>query len=343
MTVAVQQPGQKKDPLETIMKGLTVANSILGIKANIDQSALAQKQSAERETALARQKILQDREDEAYAQAQADKKFAQAGGLSADKAAELTAKGFSFGPAGAAGSQQVTLRTPQGEQAFSLVAPKKEGISEYQKQMLELQKYKIAADQTKATEAQQKIVNEGARKLSDAIEKTGVTDVYTALDKLDKKIGIDGSEDIPGVGQTAMLPGIALSQEGKDVRQLIQGLTNTILKARSGGAITEPEAERLLAEIGTGITKTDADLRRGLQNVRDTFRIKLELAESGAPEESVSIYRQRKGSIHSQLPLFMKKADQILEDELRNQNELPDLDALINEELDQRKNPRGGI
>lgn len=302
MAVAVHQPQRKDDAFDKIAKGLAVANSILGIKQGLEDRQLKKDQLAADQE---RQKVLDARQDEAYAQQKQDRDFAMQGGISPAQQVDLASKGFTFGAPGAEGAPQVSIRTPQGIQQASVVAPKKEtGLTAYQKEMIELQKWKIAGQQSKDDVQRTKIANEGARKLSDAIEKTGITEVYTALDKLNKKIGIDGTDDIPGVGQTASLPGLVISQDGKEVRQLVQQLTNTILKARSGGAVTPQEADRLLEELGTGLTKTDEDLRRGLRSVRDMFRAKVALAESGAPEDSLALYRQRKGAIHSDSDVF---------------------------------------
>jgi len=315
MTVAVQPRAPKEDAFSKIAKGLQVAQSILGIKQSFDQSAIQQ-------DALARQKELQGREDEKYAQEQEKLSFEKAGGLSNEKALDLASKGYTFGAPGVQGAQQVSLRTPNGIQTASVIAPKAKGMTEFERQKLELEKYKIASQQTKDAAQQKKIFSEGSRKLADSIEKTGVADVIGALESLDKKIDIDGDSDIPGVGLTGGLGTLTISEDGKSVRQLVQNVQNTLLKARSGGAISDGEAQRLMDELGVGLTKSDADLRRGLQMVRDTLRTKIQLAESGAPEESVYEYRNRKGAIHSELPLFTKiKATEITDS---------DIDAEIN-------------
>ena len=46
MPVAVQRPARKRDSIETIMAGLQVANTILGIKSNIDRSEIQAQQQA---------------------------------------------------------------------------------------------------------------------------------------------------------------------------------------------------------------------------------------------------------------------------------------------------------
>lgn len=352
MTVAVYQPQQnREDPLTKIAKGLSVASSILGIKNSIDQNELKKQefsqQAEDRTAANARRQILEGRQDEAYTTEKQKQAFELAGGISNEKALDLSSKGFSFGLPGAKGAQQATIRTPQGDQVVSIVPPKPKGMTEFERQKLDLEKYKIAAAQTKDFEQQKKIINEGSRKLADAIEKTGVGDVISALEKLDKKVGIDADSDIPGVGLTGGLGSLTISEDGKNVRQLVKNVQNTLLKARSGGAISEGEAERLLDELGVGLTRSDKDLRRGLQMVRDTLRTKIELAESGAPEESVLEYRKRPGAIHSQRDLFLKKANELLEQELSGDQQNLDLqkqiDQEILQELQNRKNPRGGI
>ena len=292
MAVAVQGPREKKDPLTTIMQGLSIARDVYGIKANMDAS-----DRAERDQGLA---------DAQRADAAKRQEFADRGGITKQQQIELAGKGFDFSPTQKEGAIPGFIIGQGGKEDptfLSKAAPKTETMTAYQKASLEAQNRREALASTKDERQAKKLVEEGARKLADAVDKTGISDVLTTLKKLDAKIGgLDSDSDIPGVGPSDSR--FDWSDDGKEVRQLASGLKNVILKARSGGAVTPDEADRLLAEIEGGLFKTDADFRRGLVNLRDTMRAKLALQEAGAPEESLALYRGRKGSIHSDDPIF---------------------------------------
>ena len=145
--------------------------------------------------------------------------------------------------------------------------------------------------------------------------------------KLDKAIpgGIEGDEsdgDIPGVGGISNVSGaslfgvnvgsparLLLSEEGKNVRQLADNVKNALLKARSGGAVTDNEASRLTQELGQGLFSTDNDFRRGLKNIKDIFRDKVALIESGSDPDILADYRRQKGALTTEDSFFSNWAN----------------------------------
>lgn len=87
-------------------------------------------------------------------------------------------------------------------------------------------------------------------------QQYAIPDLESSISDLDKQVvpgGIenwDGS-DIPGVaGADSKLPINQLSAKGRKNRQIAQSLVNKLLKARSGGAVSDGEATRLLGELG---------------------------------------------------------------------------------------------
>ena len=102
-------------------------------------------------------------------------------------------------------------------------------------------------------------------------------------------------EDIPGFGGTAFLPDIAISREGQNIRQEIATIRNSILKARSGGAVTPSEAGRMLEELGTGVGRTDAQMRRGIKNARKVLETRLKSTFAGFSKEAVEEFGGRGG------------------------------------------------
>lgn len=133
-----------------------------------------------------------------------------------------------------------------------------------------------------------------AEKLSKRVEGTGVADLVGALDRLDALVPEKGN--IEGVGYLGGLkPMAALSENGKSIQQEVAQVQNAILKARSGGAVTPAESDRLLKELGTGAFSSEDQLRRGLNNVRRTFGNKLKSIEAGYPKDALAVYRESGG------------------------------------------------
>lgn len=90
--------------------------------------------------------------------------------------------------------------------------------------------------------------------LTNKLNDLGIPSLKRDINKLDEIVGLDSWEegtDIPGVtGAEAKVPMNKLSQKSVQVRQAAQGVANQILKLRSGGAVSDGEANRLLKEIG---------------------------------------------------------------------------------------------
>jgi hypothetical protein len=161
--------------------------------------------------------------------------------------------------------------------------------------------------------------------------------LYTDVQRLDKAIGdplmdlvqsasdirgqlskykpdAEGRVDLPGYGPMAQwLPGALVGEEGRTLRSTIQGLENKLLKARSGGAVSVPEAERLGVELQTARNATteneligalnrfaaglDASLQRKFATARPEVKERY-LLESQVPETIGPIY-----DLESQAPI----------------------------------------
>jgi len=115
-----------------------------------------------------------------------------------------------------------------------------------------------------------------------------------AEDKIDELLSKTGN--IPGFGTGAALPDILVGSTGREVRQLVQTLTNITLKDRSGAAVTTPEFERLKKELGTSLGKTDQDLIKGLINFRKQLNSVVGTALAGTDEEDLNRYFETGGA-----------------------------------------------
>ena len=145
------------------------------------------------------------------------------------------------------------------------------------------------------TRAEQK-AERGAEKYSTMLENSGLAEVSQMLKNVNDILPQEG--DIPGFGYgSGIQPDLLTSKEGVDMRQAVAGLRNSILKARSGGAVTPQEAERFLQELGEGTFKSDDQLRTGVKNVTQALQNRIANVAAGVPKESLDIYAERGGKI----------------------------------------------
>jgi hypothetical protein len=153
-----------------------------------------------------------------------------------------------------------------------------------------------ATNRSRDLERQQRFEDDRVKAYTDNLQKSGLSELAEAVIRTDRAIGgLDSTSDVPGVGAGAFVPGQMLDNKGRDARQEVAALRNVILKARSGGAVTEPEADRFLQELGSGMGQTDAQLRTGLRIIRDQVASKLRDAQMGLRPELLDVYRQRGG------------------------------------------------
>ena len=144
---------------------------------------------------------------------------------------------------------------------------------------------------------QQKELDKKVERFSKEIEKSGVGGTESVLADIESKITEirkdDKNADIPGFGATAKLPDFMLTEKGKQLRQRVATLFNTVLKDRSGAAVTSQELTRLKNEFGQGLIKTDDQLLDALDRFRNVLdEHKLTLA-AGYDDDVVSTWQSR--------------------------------------------------
>jgi len=126
------------------------------------------------------------------------------------------------------------------------------------------------------------------------LDKTNVPQFESLLSDIEADIG--KFKDIPGYGGImGNLPTFLQTEEGRALRQKIATLRNLTLKDRSGAAVTNQELTRLLEELGTGMLKTDADLKRGLSGVRKNLDAVKQNVVAGVDDDTLNEYQQRGG------------------------------------------------
>ncbi len=157
-------------------------------------------------------------------------------------------------------------------------------------------RFETTVERQKTRQRQQDV-----QKLSLQFGKNGIPESLNTLKRLDKLIigGLDDPKgDIAGRGKTGNFPDFFLSPRGKELRQVTAELRNSILKMRSGGAVTPSEAARLLEELGLSggfipTLKTDKQFITGLKRVRDKIRDKLATIEAGFDPETNKTFQDR--------------------------------------------------
>lgn len=186
-----------------------------------------------------------------------------------------------------------------------------------QDRVLQAQERAASRQEKQFAKQDEREVKKEATDLSKSLGKDSLPEVFTAIkdidemtgglydpkavQKLDKVAGAPGftaSFKIP-LTQIAPLENAALKGEDLKLYQRVASLRNSYLKLRSGGAVTDPEAERFLAEMGQGGIRTGEQLQNGLQSLASAVNTTVQNIESGHSPEAVAEYRRRKGPVSS--------------------------------------------
>ncbi len=114
-------------------------------------------------------------------------------------------------------------------------------------------------------------------KLNDAYEKGGILDLEASFNVLDESLmpyldesgNIKEGGGIPGIGNIqGKLPEILMTEAASEVRANFAKVANTILKARSGAAVTTPEMKRLAKELQNSIGTSDSKMMTAYRNLQ---------------------------------------------------------------------------
>lgn len=175
--------------------------------------------------------------------------------------------------------------------------------------------------QEKADKAQarmdERLIRQETQALSKRLEADSIPEVINSINQIDKEVGGLYSEEatkkfdkIAGASgffasmkipftDIAPLESMSIDKKDKDLYRAIAALRNNYLKLRSGGAVTSPEADRFLQELGSGNIRSGADLQGGVQLLTDAIRSKVKTIESGYTPESVALLTERGNPIAS--------------------------------------------
>lgn len=129
------------------------------------------------------------------------------------------------------------------------------------------------------------------RNLARDLTKAGVPEISEGINLINAELAKYEDGDIPGMGGLAnALPG--MSGEARHIKSLVGRVRNIILKARSGGAVTPQEADRLLEEFSLGITNTDEDFKRAWADFQNVFSTGVSNIYAGYSPDVVDSYMQ---------------------------------------------------
>ncbi len=193
---------------------------------------------------------------------------------------------------------------PEGVQA-GIVNQKAGMVTPYQQQMIDMKREQIEEakrlkEEQVAREKQVRIEGQ-AEKLADKLGDKSIPELATGMNDLKALITEYEGADVPGFGKTGWAPRFLLSDGGKDMRQAVDKVKNLILSARSGAAVTESEASRLLSELGIDEkgnykARTDDELRQGVMSAYNGLRAVLKNRKAGVDPEAVKLYKERGGT-----------------------------------------------
>lgn len=135
-----------------------------------------------------------------------------------------------------------------------------------------------------------------ATQFANSMEKSGIPQAQQTLDQIKSIVAKYPPGQLPGYGIVeGMKPMWALSQDGQQLRQAVQQLSNINLKARSGAAVTQQEFERFKQELGTSSMVPESRLRQGIDQMQNLVEAQKRNYVAGAPRDTVATYEANGG------------------------------------------------
>ena len=132
---------------------------------------------------------------------------------------------------------------------------------------------------------------------SNQLQKIGIPQAQQQLDYIQQTIDKNGGS-IPGYGRAeSLMPDFLVSAEGQAMRQAVASFANVLLKTRSGAAVTEPEQQRFLQELGTGKLMSEDRLKQGLEMMKGLLESEKKNAAAGVSNDVLDSYMGTPGAI----------------------------------------------
>jgi regulatory protein YycI of two-component signal transduction system YycFG len=218
----------------------------------------------------------------------------------------------------------------QAAQMFDAEFKRRQQDKQFAIQMSKVDQAEAKAERTQA-KLDDRLMRQETQALSKRLEADSVPEVVNSIKQIDKEVGglysdeasvkfdkIAGSTGwwaglkIPFT-ELAPLESALIADKDKPLFQAVAALRNNYLKLRSGGAVTSPEADRFLQELGQGNIRSGKDLQNGIQLLTDAMREKVKTIEAGYTPEAVKLLAERGAPVSSKnIPSAGQKKEAVM-------------------------------
>ena len=157
--------------------------------------------------------------------------------------------------------------------------------------------------QAEAMTASDKALIRGVTDLSKRLEKAQIPDLRAGVSAIDEELApyIQAGGELPGIGYLSNV-GPAFTKDGRRMQARVAKIRNMILKARSGGAVTPSEADRLLQEFALGAFNSDEEFLASWADFKDSLAQGERNIYAGYDPIIVDQYEMNVRSLDSQAP-----------------------------------------
>jgi hypothetical protein len=159
-----------------------------------------------------------------------------------------------------------------------------------QLELEKMQQGRYASADAKAEAANKKDLDKYAERYGKEIGKAELPALESYISDADAILSKYDGKSIPGIGFMDFKA--RMTQEGSDARQGVQAVQNAMLKALSGAAVTESEAERLQTQM-FGPLATEESFRKGWASLKRATQSRRENIERAYPTEALELYESR--------------------------------------------------
>lgn len=228
---------------------------------------------------------------------------------------------------------ELSMKQADKEDQRKFLASEKETQRQFQAEQnrLSRENTRVLAELASADRAERRTEsNQLAREkaLNTDVEQLGkrfapLSSMFNSVAEIESKLGfnvddatVDDSGNLIAGGKYQDLPGVNLpfvgrtqfyDQNARELGSSLANLYNTILKDRSGAAVTENELRRLELETGGGKFDTEANMILGLKAIKSALRNSAGAARSSFSPEAVSEYERRGSRLDAIDPVIAKK------------------------------------
>lgn len=150
-------------------------------------------------------------------------------------------------------------------------------------------------DAKRALQEQQQLEGR-VQKHATEIQKQNIPEMVSSYNEL-QDVFSKGT-DVAGIGLLdSQVPGFLLSPEGIRNRTNLQQLANSLLKSRSGAAVSDQEYRRFLLELAAGKVPTEKAIKTHLGKMGQDAKMVIGQLEAGLPPKALEEYQSHPGAV----------------------------------------------